>query len=163
MFNVLPPVDERMELAFITVCAGWVTLSQVGPIFRSWKRSRVATKVKALLASEQELNDEITDSMEALKAGANIVGYVKQVHAGERALRKLEAAAATKRILAAQRDALVDQLDYLVTVQASGAAGVETAVVKAARTAVETALEKDASLQQKTIDVRCIARARACA
>lgn len=46
MFNVLPPVDERMELSFITFAAGWVAISQAGPMFRSWKRTRVAAKVK---------------------------------------------------------------------------------------------------------------------
>ena len=46
MFNVLPPVDERMELGFITFAAGWVAISQAGPMFRSWKRTRVAAKVK---------------------------------------------------------------------------------------------------------------------
>jgi hypothetical protein len=46
MFNVLPAVDERMELGFITIGAGWVAIQQAGPMFRSWKRTRVAHKVK---------------------------------------------------------------------------------------------------------------------
>lgn len=70
----------------------------------------------------------------------------------ERALRALEASAATKRIALAQREALVSQLDYLVQISASGAAGKEAAVIKAARANVEAALEKDAGLQQRTID-----------
>jgi hypothetical protein len=46
MFNFLPPFDERVELGLITLGAGWVAISNAGPFFRSWKRARVATKVK---------------------------------------------------------------------------------------------------------------------
>jgi hypothetical protein len=56
MFNVLPSLDERTELAMITVSAGWLFFSAAGPLMRQWKRSRVATRVKALLQHEAELN-----------------------------------------------------------------------------------------------------------
>lgn len=46
MFNVLPPFDERMELAGIGLAATMVAVKAAGPMFRAWKRSRVATKVK---------------------------------------------------------------------------------------------------------------------
>ncbi len=51
MFNVLPPLDERMELGLITFCAGYVAVRQAGPMFRSWKRTRVAAKVKYVAIS----------------------------------------------------------------------------------------------------------------
>lgn len=64
----------------------------------------------------------------------------------------MEAEAATKRVAIAQRDALVEQLDYLVSVAQAGAADTEASVLKTARAAVESSLEKDAALQQKTIE-----------
>jgi len=152
MFNILPPLDERSELGLITICAGWVALKQAGPMFRSWKRTRVAAKVKALLAHEKELNDEIATSIDSFAAGASVVDYIKIVNGADRSLRGLEAAAATKRVLAAQRDALVHQLDYLVTLQSSGAADADAKVLRSARSLVESQLEKDASLQQKSIE-----------
>lgn len=70
----------------------------------------------------------------------------------ERALRALEAQAATRRIACAQRDAVAAQLDFLVTLSSAGAAGTETATIKAARSSVEAQLEKDAKLQQASIE-----------
>lgn len=109
-------------------------------------------QVKALLGHEKDLNEEIAASMETFKAGGSVVDYIRTVNAAERGLRSLEAQAATRKVLISQRDALVEQLNYLVNLQASGAADTEAAVAKAARAAVETQLEKDASLQQRSID-----------
>lgn len=152
MFNILPPLDERSELGLIVLCAGWVALKQAGPMFRSWKRTRVAVKVKALLNHERELNDEITSSIESFQAGASVVDYIKIVNTADRALRGLEAEATSKRVIAAQRDALVGQLDYLVQVASSGAADRDAHILRTARAAVESTLEKDAALQQKAIE-----------
>lgn len=69
-----------------------------------------------------------------------------------RACSALEAEAATKKVAIAQRDALVEQMDYLVSVAAAGAADTEAQVLKLARASVEAQLEKDASLQQRSID-----------
>lgn len=151
MFNVLPAVDERMELAFITVAAGWVAIQQAGPMFRSWKRARVAHKVKSLLAHEKELNDTIDSAITTFEAGSALPECIKLINEGERALRAVEAEASSRKILVAQRDALVEQLDYLVQVQSSGAADAELTVVRTAREAVEASLEKDAALQQSSI------------
>jgi hypothetical protein len=87
MFNYLPPVDERFELAMITLGAGWVIVGAAGPVFRSFKRSRVATKVKALLAHEADLNATIASASDAFAAGAKVPEYIRMVNAGERALR----------------------------------------------------------------------------
>ena len=46
---------------------------------------------------------------------------------------------------------MVEQLDFLVSVAASGAADTEATVARMARAAVESALEKDAAQQQKSI------------
>lgn len=77
---------------------------------------------------------------------------MKKVHAAERALRKLEAVAATNKTQIAQRDMLVAELDFLVSLRSTAAGETESGVVKAARDAVEVALQKDNALQQKTID-----------
>lgn len=152
MFNVLPGLDERMELALITVSAGWVAIKVGGPLARGFKRSRVATRVKALLQHESELNAEISEAIDAYGAGSNVVSYARAVNNAERALKALEAEAATKRVKSAARDALVSQLDYLVSLQASGAGAAEAEVLKAARSTVESSFEKDAKLQQASVD-----------
>ena len=87
MFNYLPPVDERFELAMITLGAGWVIVGAAGPLFRQFKSSRVAVKVKALLQHESELNATIASATEAFAAGAKVPEYIRVVNAGERALR----------------------------------------------------------------------------
>ena len=74
MFNWLPPVDERFELAMIVTAAGWVMIGAAGPMFRAWKRSRVAVKVKALLAAESDLNETIATATTAFASGAAVRG-----------------------------------------------------------------------------------------
>lgn len=88
----------------------------------------------------------------ATSCRSNVVSYAKAVNDAERALRSLEAQAATRRIACSQRDAVAAQLDFLVTLSSAGAAGTETATIKAARSSVEAQLEKDAKLQQASID-----------
>ena len=73
--------------------------------------------------------------------------YLRVIHAAERSLRALEASAATTKLRVAQRDAIAEQLNYLVSVNSAGAADTEVAVLKAARASVENALEKDSALQ----------------
>ena len=87
MFNYLPPVDERFELALITIGAGWVIIGAAGPMFRAFKRSRVEVKVKALAKHEADLNETIATASEAYTAGAKVPEYIRMVNAGERALR----------------------------------------------------------------------------
>jgi len=81
-----------------------------------------------------------------------VVGLSRSVNSAERALRAVEAEAASRRIVSAQRDALVHQLDYLVSLQTAGAAGTEKEVLRTARAEVEAAFEKDAKLQQASIE-----------
>jgi len=121
-------------------------------MLRAFKRSRVAARVKALLAAESDLNAEIADALDSFKAGSSVVGYAKAVNGAERALRALEAEAATRRMRAAQADAMTAQLAFLQTLQAGSAQGADAAVAKAARASVEAALETDARAQQATVE-----------
>ncbi len=102
--------------------------------------------------AEKGLNDELAHALDVFKSGQAIPTTMKAVHEAERALRKVEAGAATRKLHIAQRDALVSQLDYLVQLRAGAAGETEGAVVKIARSNVEASLEKDSSLQQKSID-----------
>ena len=154
----LPPLPQ---LFLISGTASLVAIQAAGPLLRAFKRTRVAARVKALLAAESDLNAEIADAAETFKAGSNVVAYAKLVNDAERALRAAEADAATRRMRAAQRDAMVAQLDFLVSLQASSSAGSDAAVVKAARAGVEAALEKDSKAQQATIEVRAARRGEA--
>jgi len=81
-----------------------------------------------------------------------VVGLSRSVNSAERALRAVEAEAASRRIVSGQRDALVHQLDDLVSLQTAGAAGTEKEVLRTARAEVEAAFEKDAKLQQASIE-----------
>ena len=152
MFDILPGLDERMELFLISGTASFVAIQAAGPLLRAFKRTRVAARVKALLGAEAELNAEVADAIESFKAGSNVVAYAKEVNAAERALRALEADAATRRMRAAQVDGLQAQLAFLVALQSGSAQGADAAVAKAARATVESTLEKDARAQQATID-----------
>lgn len=69
MFNILPGFDEKTELSLIVFSAGLLAIKTAGPFFRQFKRSRVAARVKALLAHESALNAEITEAIDAYKAG----------------------------------------------------------------------------------------------
>ncbi len=90
--------------------------------------------------------------MEIFKAGQGIPETMRIVHAGERALSKLEAAAASTRARNYLRDATVAELDYLVQLKSSAAGETGTAVQRSATAAATAAFEKDAALQQRSIE-----------
>jgi hypothetical protein len=152
MFNFLPPFDERMELYLILFGAGWVAVKQAGPLFTEYKLARVGAKVKAILGLEAELNQEIASAIDTYKAAADIPKFIASVNAGERALKSLEADAATKRVPHLLRDSVVAQLDYLVSIAGSGAQADEANALKLARASVESTLEKDSAVQLKSIE-----------
>ena len=73
------------------------------------------------------------------------------MNTGERALRKLEAAAASSNVKVTEVKRMQEMLEYLSTLQGASAAGqADTAAVLAHR-AAEAKLESDASMQQATI------------
>lgn len=152
MFHVLPPFDMRLELSLITIAAGWTGLKAAGPVFRQWKRARVGTKVKALLSLEDDLNKEINTSIEAFKAGSGVVEYMKIMNDAERALRKIEADAATKKIQSSLAVSIKEQLEYLTSIAASSAADSEAEIMRAAKDNFDALLAKDASVQQKSLE-----------
>lgn len=127
------------------------SLPRDGAPLRERASSSPSTRCRALLDLEKDLNDKIAHATGAFTAGAKMPETVRILNAGERGLRAVEAAAASRKILIAERDHIVEQLNYLVQVQQSGAADTASAVSRAAREAVETKLEKDAALQQATI------------
>ena len=107
---------------------------------------------RALYEAEAGLNKEIERAIEVFKAGRSIPETMKMVHAGERALAKVEAAASTLKAKNALRDATVAELEYLVQLKASAAGETGGAVAKAATMATVAAFEKDGALQQKSIE-----------
>jgi len=110
------------------------------------------TTLRALYEAEAGLNKEIERAIEVFRAGQSIPETMKMVHSGERALAKLEASAATLRAKNALRDATVAELDYLVQLKTSAAGETGGAVSRAATAATVSAFEKDAGLQQKSIE-----------
>lgn len=152
MTGNLPGFDERLELSLITILAGTVISKEVAPIFKNWRKSSLEPKIKGLYDAEKALNDEISHTMSVFQSGGAIPETMRVVNAAERALRKLEATAATHKAQIAARDAMVAQLDYLVSLKGAAAGETGSAVVKAAGAAVEAAFAKDAALQQKSIE-----------
>ena len=108
---------------------------------------------RALYEAEAKLNAEIASAGDVFKAGQAIPETMKAVHEAERALRTIEAAAATIKTRNALRDNVVSQLDYLVSLKQSAAGETGGLVLRTATAAVTSKFETDASLQQKSIDI----------
>jgi len=121
-------------------------------MFQRWQTAAIEAKNKALYAEEQAFNDEIAHSVEVMKAGLAVPETVKTVNAAERALRAVEAEAATRKAAHARREAAQHALDFLVSLKSAAGAESEGASLRAARAAVEAALEKDAAVQQRSIE-----------
>lgn len=99
------------------------------------------------------MNKELESAITAYKNGQAIPDTMRAVHTAERALRGLEAGAATAKAKIAQREAMVSQLDYLVQLRNAAGAAAEGETLKAARAAVEAQLLADAGgIQAKSID-----------
>ncbi len=115
-------------------------------------RVSLSRACRALYEAEKALNDEIDGVIAAYSNGKAIPETMKTVHAGERALRAIEAKAASVKAHISSRDAVVAQLDYLVALRGQAAGAAEGAVLQVARASVESALEKDAAFQAKSVD-----------
>lgn len=86
------------------------------------------------------------------RSGQAIPETMKAVHAGERALRALEAEAASTKAANALRDSMAAQLEYLLALKSSAAGETGKSVARAARAATEGSFERDAALQQRSIE-----------
>jgi hypothetical protein len=100
----------------------------------------------------QKLNGELSKAVAAAEAGTHVVDTMRArafppshclgalyrnpirvaVHGVERHVRAAEAVAATKKIAIAQRNAMVEQLEYLVSVQRAISASLDANVTKQA-------------------------------
>lgn len=67
MYQVLPPLDERMLLAGIGISAGLVFIKAAGPLLASMKSAHRGARARALLEAEKNLNDGIADALETFK------------------------------------------------------------------------------------------------
>ena len=121
-------------------------------MFQRMQTAALEAKNKALYAEEKAFNDEIAHAVEVMNAGLAVPETVKTVNAAERALRAIEAEAATRKAAHARKEATQQALDFLVGLKSAAGADAEGASLRAARAAVEGALEKDAAVQQRSID-----------
>jgi hypothetical protein len=147
-----PSFDERMELAVIIITAGVIMFKEVGPMFVKMQTAAIEAKNASLYAEEKAFNEEIAHSIEVMQAGLSIPETVKTVNTAERALRAIEAQAATRKAAQARADAVTHALEYLVQLKSSAGAETEGAALRTARAVVESTLEKDAATQQKSIE-----------
>ena len=117
-----------------------------------WQTAAIEAKNKALYAEEKAFTEEIAHAVEVMHAGLSVPETVKTVNAAERALRAVEAEAATRKAAHARREAVQHALDFLVSLKSAAGAESEGASLRSARAAVEAALEKDAAVQQRSIE-----------
>jgi len=105
----------------------------------------------ALYKAEAEYFAAIDEAMDVYTKAQDAPQLAAHMNTGERALRKLEAAAASTNVKVTEVKRMQEMLEYLSTLRGASAAGeADTAAVLAHR-ATEAKLESDASLQQATI------------
>jgi hypothetical protein len=124
-----PSFDERMELAVIIITAGVIMFKEVGPMFVKMQTAAIEAKNASLYAEEKAFNEEIAHSIEVMQAGLSIPETVKTVNTAERALRAIEAQAATRKAAQARADAVSHALEYLVQLKSSAGAETEGAAL----------------------------------
>lgn len=148
--GVFPGVDERMILYPLQALVSIIILKNLGPVVRNGMQALATRRAKWLLDSEAELNATIADTVKAAEALRAMPQATRMLGAGTVALNAAEAAALSTRVAGAQRDALVEQLNYLVAAANPINTDGDAAAKSAARAAVEAAFG-DASVQQKSI------------
>ena len=66
-------------------------------MFMKWQTAAIEAKNKALYAEEAAFNEEIARAIDVMHAGLSVPETVKTVNTAERALRAVEAEAATRK------------------------------------------------------------------
>lgn len=152
MTGNLPSFDERLELGLITLLAGTMLLKEATPMIKKFKTAQVIAKNKALYELEAKLNSEIARAIAVYEAGESVPEARRIYNKGERALKALEAKAATTKLHISNRETMIAQLEYLASLKTSALGDAQGAMLRLARHNVEAAFEKDSSLQQRSIE-----------
>jgi len=144
-------MDYHVELAGVTLTTAAIGMANLGPAIRKMLSADVTETKDALYKAEAEYFAAIDEAMDVYTKAQDAPQLAAHMNTGERALRKLEAAAASTNVKVTEVKRMQEMLEYLSTLQGASAAGqADTAAVLANR-ATEAKLESDSALQQATI------------
>lgn len=145
-------LDERVMLALITWFTFGILRTQVGP-------SIGAGMKQTALDEAQEIYDVDSAYRSALKKTAtahlNVLDLVKDLkakHAADRALKVLEAKAASREVKVEQTLKMKAMLDYMILAKAETVASAQESVVDNSFKFVADQLVNDAKFQQQSIN-----------
>lgn len=145
-------LDERVMLALITWFTFGILRTQVGP-------SIGAGMKQTALDEAQEIYDVDSAYRSALKKTAtahlNVLDLVKDLqakHAADRALKVLEAKAASREVKVEQTMKMKAMLDYMILAKAETVAAAQESVVDSSFKFVADQLVNDAKFQQQSIN-----------
>jgi hypothetical protein len=105
----------------------------------------------ALYKAEAEYFAAIDEAMDVYTKAQDAPQLAAHMNAGERALRQMEAVAASTSVKVAEVKRMEEMLQYLSTLQGASVAGAADTAAVLAHRATEAKLEMDSALQQATI------------
>jgi hypothetical protein len=144
-------MDFHMELAAIF----WASIAMVYNNFGSTIRAALVeenTEIKRqVFDAESKYMAALERNIEVHEKAIGLPQYVMMLNKGERHVRGLEANASTKHMRAAETQRMIDMLDYLSTGRTAGGSGAGDLVSSAVHHAVGLALQRNAQMQQATV------------
>jgi hypothetical protein len=150
VFDVIV-VDSHMELAAIFWACVAMVYRNAGDAIRGSLAEENEEVKKTLYGAEGEYFAALQENIDVHKKAIGLPGYVKAINVGERALKAVEAAAATRRVRATEAARMAEMLEYLAaTSGVEEGAAASTAIVDA-QLAVDAKLAEGGAEQQATI------------
>lgn len=145
-------LDERVMLALIT----WFTFSllrtQVGPAMGAGLKQGAIDEAKELYDVESAYRKALAETSKAHMNVLDLVSDLQAKHAADRALKVLEAKAASKEVKVEQAQKMRAMLDYMVLAKAETVATAQKSVVDSSFNFVAEKLSSDSKFQQESIN-----------
>ena len=123
-------LDERVMLALITWFTFALLRTQVGPSLGAGLKQTALDEAKELYDVESAYRSALTKTATAHKNVLDLVKDLKAKHAADRALKELEARAASREVQVEQTLKMKAMLDYLVLAKAETVASAQDSVVE---------------------------------
>ena len=123
-------LDERVMLALITWFTFALLRTQVGPSLGAGLKQTALDEAKELYDVESAYRSALTQTATAHKNVLDLVKDLKAKHAADRALKELEARAASREVQVEQTLKMKAMLDYLVLAKAETVASAQDSVVE---------------------------------
>jgi len=145
-------LDERVMLALITWFTFALLRTQVGPSLGAGLKQTALDEAKELYDVESAYRSALTQTATAHKNVLDLVKDLKAKHAADRALKELEARAASREVQVEQTLKMKAMLDYLVLAKAETVASAQDSVVESSFQFVADKLKSDSKFQQQSIN-----------